>query len=151
MNKILALIFLVVFVPNSFACICTTLWQVWNKDEYIELVNYTDVIFIGELKVVSFEEDCYEFEILDVFKGDVEVGSILTGHYITSCSDMPSLYGSYLIYGDYDNFDGKSTFEYSQCSPSKMVSQFINKEETKYFEKELSFLNEYFKLEVTVK
>jgi hypothetical protein len=70
--------FFIVFSSKSFACICTVFWNEWNKQQTIETINYTDVIFIGELK--TFGDDFYEFEITNVFNGNLKKGEIVTGY-----------------------------------------------------------------------
>ncbi|WP_435577887.1 hypothetical protein [Gilvibacter sp.] len=144
MNKILTIIFLLAYIPKSFACLCLNLWNEWDESEVREQFSYTDVIFIGELKSISLEEKCYEFEIINTFKGDLKKEEIVQGYYMNSCSAMPTLNGKYLIYGSYYNLDGKMILEYGQCSSSKWIEKIHTQELAIYFEKELEFLNRHF-------
>lgn len=148
MNKILLIFFLIAFSSKSFACICTVFWNEWNEQQTLEMINYTDVIFIGELKTLA--DDCYEFEITNVFNGNVKKGEIVTGYYLTSCSAMPYANGRYLIYGDYNRINGEILLDYSQCSPSRKISDIKTKRESEYLTKEIEFLNECFDKKVTL-
>ncbi|PZW39027.1 hypothetical protein LX95_02165 [Mesonia algae] len=147
MKKTVLIFFLIAFSSKSFACICTKFWNEWNKQQTLEVINYSDLIFIGELKTIA--DDCYEFEITDVFNGNVKKGEIVTGYYVTSCSDMPYVKGKYLIYGNYIRSDGKNILNYSQCSPSKKISDIKTKLESEYLKKEVELLNECFDKKVT--
>ncbi|PHR13246.1 MAG: hypothetical protein COA40_07085 [Aequorivita sp.] len=148
MKRILACILFIVFVHDASACICELIWNEWDEQQTIEVINYSDVIFIGELKALT--DDCYEFEIINVFNGNVRKGEIVTGYYVTSCSDMPYAKGKYLIYGNYHRIDGKTLLDYSQCTPSRKISDIQTKQDSEYFKKELELLNECFDKKVTL-
>jgi len=148
MKKILVIISFLAFSPKVFACMCEVFWNQWNEQQTINTINYSDVIFIGELKTLA--DDCYEFEIINVFNGNVKKGEIVTGYYITSCSDMPYAKGKYLIYGEYNKIDGKTLLDYSQCTPSRKISDIKTKQESEYLKRELELLNECFDKKVTL-
>ncbi|WP_203296788.1 hypothetical protein [Luteirhabdus pelagi] len=149
MKQIFTWFFFIAFIQNSSACICELFWNDWNEQQMIDVINYSDVIFIGELKARA--DDCYEFEIIEIFNGSLKKGEIVTGYYVTSCSDMPYRNGEYLIYGDYKIIDYEIFLDYSLCSPSRNISDLETEQEIDYLTKELKFLNECFDKEITTK
>jgi hypothetical protein len=142
MTKILTIIIFISFIPKSFACMCTVFWNEWNEQQTIETIEFSDVIFIGELKALA--DDCYEFEIIKVFNGNLEKGNVVAGNYVTSCSAMPYGNGKYIIYGQYHTINEEIIFDYSLCSPSRKISDIRAEKESEYLKKELNLLNEYF-------
>lgn len=127
---------------------CDVFWNQWNEQQTINMINNRDLIFIGELKTLT--DDCYDFEIISVFNGNLKKGGVVTGYYLTSCSNMPYSKGRYLIYGDYNKINGKTLFDYSQCSPSRKISNLKTKQESEYLKKELELLNKFFDKKVTL-
>ncbi|MBW1296403.1 hypothetical protein [Aquimarina litoralis] len=121
---------------------CTKFWNEWNEQQTSQIIESSDIIFIGKLMASS--NDCYEFEVIDVFKGSVNIGATLEGYYLTSCSGLPNVKGKWIFYGNYRLRNDNRVLNYSQCSPTRNLSRISRKRKQEYLDKELKLLNTCF-------
>jgi len=126
---------------------CGYFWTKWNENKAIKYINDTDIIFTGNL--ITFTDDCYEFKVIKVYKGEAKKNDIIDGYYKTSCSGYPNIKGKWIFYGNYDdtNNDGNLILDYHQCGPTKNIDFDNNpknrfqKARKKYWTDELNLLN----------
>ncbi len=148
-KQTVTLIVLITFSFKSFACKCPKLLDKWDEQKAMQMIESSDIIFIGKLKTVTKES--YEFEVVNAFKGAIKKGDLVNGYYLTSCSGRPYGNGKWIFYGRYFQMPNKNdlTLHYSQCSPTRNLINKSKIEHQKYWEKELSLLNRCFDTNIT--
>jgi hypothetical protein len=107
----------------------------------------SDVIFIGEL--AGREKGHYFLQVLHVFKGDLDKGQIVRGDELTSCSGWPTgnVKSSWVFYGNYEVSGAKARMDYSQCGPTRNLSEpkfYSSEKNIEYWNLELAMLNKLF-------
>ncbi len=148
MKETITIIFLISFSFTSFACKCPKFWNTWNEQKAIRAIESSDIIFIGNLKAVT--DDCYEFEVINAFKGAIKKGDLVDGYYLTSCSGRPHGNGKWIFYGKhYPTSNDNLVLHYSQCSPTRDLIGMSKKENREYWESELKLLNSCFDTNIT--
>jgi len=149
-NNVIILVILLMTFNISYGCICGLFWRKWDEKKAEDFINYTDIIFIGEL--VTYADDCYEFKVIKPYKGNIKKDDIIDGYYKSTCSGYPEKKGKWIFYGQYDdlNENGNSLLDYSQCGPTKNIdfkhddTNLLKDLEQKYWIQELKLLNRIF-------
>jgi len=120
-KQLLLLLTITLFLP-AFACQCPVIENL--KEEQQASFADCDVVFIGKVISVGksmkyqseghFDNRIYEIEVIEGFKG-TEVGEILKGYALTTCSASPDN-GTWIIYASKDD---ECNIYYSSCSLSR--------------------------------
>ena len=111
--KIRLLFFIFILGFNSAnGCTCTIPTSLKSIQEW-EHEN-SSAIYIVDVVELDRSDDCFEFKIVESFKGKW-TNAIITGNYDSQCGPSITQKGRWLIYGDY--LDGK--FMVNACGLSR--------------------------------
>jgi hypothetical protein len=112
MKHFISLILLGLFLCNiGFACDCA----IFKRDSAVKVgLQYSDIIFYGDLISTDTINMTYKFKILELYKGNFTKDTI-AGCVKTSCSIMPMINGLWIVYA---NLNEDSTIRISMCGPS---------------------------------
>jgi len=137
-KKIILFLFLIVIYKQTFACDCI-------KDKAEEGYQQSDIVFIGKIKNENSKDSKYEFQILELLKGDYKHSQI-KGATQSNCSLNNFDKGLWLIYA---RFEKDSTIDVSICSASRSFyypffapPMMWENNKTDSLEREVSFLNQ---------
>lgn len=146
-----------IYSTETMGCECELHWANWNEKYVYENIE-SDLVFIGNLVETSSEEHYY-FEVVEVFKGDVNVCDTIEGSSYDSCSGWPhpKRKGLWIFYGNYYQYeyDEKiiSGIDYITCGLTRSLFFPINdpKIHITNWDKELEILNAVFNKTVEYK
>lgn len=133
-------------------CECRSLVTVdWDQSIVRHYMNTSDVIFIGEL--AGLEEGHYFLKVLHVFKGDLHSGQVVRGDELTSCSGWPNgnSKSAWIYYGNYAVSGGIMRMDYTQCGPTRNLSEprfYTHEKNNEYWKLELAMLNNLFNTDI---
>ncbi|WP_405350066.1 hypothetical protein [Nonlabens sp. Asnod3-H03] len=111
----LILLFLVLPFESDY-CTCPPPRH-WEKAASIEY-EYSEVVFVGDVKSFSNDKNKFTIEVCEVFKGDLKSGQIILGKNLRSCYPYIDRGGSWLLFGNHSQI-----FEVNECGISSNIEK----------------------------
>jgi len=116
MNNIYNLILLILFLPiekNICTCPPPANWRKATPSEY----NYSNDVFIGDVKLIPNSQVDYEIVVCEVFKGDLKSGQTIKGEKFGTCGPYVNKNGEWVLFGTYS-----TKFKVNDCGISSNIN-----------------------------
>ncbi|MTH18234.1 hypothetical protein [Flavobacterium sp. LC2016-01] len=110
--KYILILAFVFFYNNCFSCDCKTP----EKETMVERgLQYSDIVFYGEVIKIDTISSTYTFRIIELFKGKTR-SQYINGKYFSNCSLFPQTKQLWIVYANYED---AGIIDISSCSPSR--------------------------------